>query len=89
MEWFQTYGTLIILIASISTAIVTIWTNIGKPISWGRKKSNKYFEAKVIAVLEKRLPDLLYKHDLEVRDRYKADREAYLQDIKGEVLNSI
>ena len=89
MEWLQTYAAWIVLIASISTAIVTIWTNVGKPASWAKKKSDKNFEAKVVAILEKVLPDMLVKHDLEVRDKYKADREQYLEDIKGEVLNSI
>jgi phosphoenolpyruvate-protein kinase (PTS system EI component) len=32
---------------------------------------------------------MLYEHDLEVRDKYRADREAYLQDIKKEVLKNI
>jgi hypothetical protein len=89
MEWLQTYGGLVILIASITTAFVTIWTNVGKPISWGRKKSDAHFENKVVSILERILPDMLIKHDLVVRDKYKADREAYLQDIKNEVLNSI
>ena len=40
MEWLQSTGTIIILIASITTAIVTIFTNIGKPIIWGKKRGN-------------------------------------------------
>jgi Na+-translocating ferredoxin:NAD+ oxidoreductase RnfG subunit len=89
MEWLQSTGTILILIASITTAIVTIVTNFGKPAKWVKEKGDQGFENKVVAVLEKVLPEMLYKHDLEVRDKYKADREAYLQDIKCEVLKSI
>lgn len=89
MEWLQTYGGIIILVASITTAIVTIWNNVGKPISWGKKKSDNALRTKVIAILEEVLPEMLKAHDLETRDKYKADRERYLQDIKKEVLTSI
>ena len=89
MEWLQSYGAIVILIASISTAIVTIWTNVGKPASWAKKKSDKNFETKVVTIMEKVLPQMLVKHDLEVREKYRADRENYLQEIKCEVLSSI
>ena len=35
------------------------------------------------------LPDILLKHDLNTRDKYKADREKYLQEIKAEVVKEI
>lgn len=89
MEWLQSTGTIIILIASITTAIVTIFTNVGKPIIWGKKRGNQNLRAKIVEVLNEILPDILYKHDLEIRDKYKADRENYLQEIKEEVLSSI
>lgn len=89
MEWLQSTGTIIILIASITSAIVTIFTNIGKPIIWGKKRGNQNLKAKIVEVLNEILPDMLYKHDLETRDKYRADRENYLQEIKAEVLKSI
>lgn len=89
MEWLQSVGTIVILIASITTALVTIFTNFGKPANWIRKRGQNAFEARVVAVLNKVLPEILYQHDLETRDKYKADRENYLQEIKCEVLNSI
>jgi hypothetical protein len=35
------------------------------------------------------LPDILYQHDLQTRDTYKADRQRYLQEIKQEVVTQI
>ena len=35
------------------------------------------------------MPDILYKHDLETREKYLADRQNYLQEIKKEVLLEI
>jgi hypothetical protein len=43
----------------------------------------------VTEVLNRVLPDMLRAHDLETRDKYRADRERYLQEIKCEVLKSI
>lgn len=35
------------------------------------------------------MPTILYNHDLETRDKYRADRENYLQEIKLEILSEI
>ena len=35
------------------------------------------------------MPAILYNHDLETRDKYRADRENYLQEIKAEVISEI
>lgn len=43
----------------------------------------------IIEVLKQELPAMLMSHDLEVRDRYKADREKYLQDIKDAVVQEV
>ena len=42
-----------------------------------------------MAILDEVLPEKLKEHDLQTRDRYKADRERYLQEIKTEVINAI
>ena len=39
--------------------------------------------------INEELPQILHAHDLEIRDRDRADREQYLQDIKAEVLTSM
>lgn len=43
----------------------------------------------ILEVLKEKLPDLLMQHDLEVRERYKADRAKYLQDIKDAVVQEV
>lgn len=89
MEWLNSSAAIIILIASLTTAVVTIFSNISLPFSWAKKKKDKAFREKVIKVLKEVLPTLLKEHDLEVRERYKADRQNYLNDIRDEVLSNI
>jgi hypothetical protein len=43
----------------------------------------------IIEVLKQELPAMLISHDLEVREKYKADREKYLQDIKDAVVQEV
>lgn len=62
---------------------------IGKPIRLFRQRSEENFEDKVVEVLDRVLPDKFKAHDLVTRDKYRADRETYLQEIKTEVLRSI
>lgn len=42
-----------------------------------------------MAVLNKELPKRFYDHDLETRDKYKSDRENYLNEIKNEVIKTV
>ena len=104
MEFFSYASDIIILIAAVLGAIGVIASWIGKPIKLFKKHSDENFESKVLDIVQNKdvnfenrvldivqtkLPGLLYKHDLETRDRYKADRERYLQEIKSEVLKDI
>lgn len=43
----------------------------------------------IIEVLKQELPTMLISHDLEVREKYKADREKYLQEIKAAVVQEV
>ena len=80
---------LIILIGALCAAIYKIWDFFAKPTSKLKSKAKQRRKKEIIAVLDEVLPEKLKQHDLETRDRYKADRERYLQDIKNEVLNAI
>ena len=40
-------------------------------------------------MLDEELPEILLKRDLETRDKYKSDRQRYLEEIKKEVLLSL
>lgn len=89
MEWLQTVCNVIIIVGGAIMAVKNVAEWFGKPIRLFKKKSDTIFEEKVIAILKKVLPGILLEHDLETRNKYRADREAYLQEIKSEVLKSI
>lgn len=76
----------IILIGTACFTIVKLADLLAKPTSKYKKKQSEKQRRKLKAMFDQVLPDYLYQHDLEVRDRYKADREAYLQDIKNAIL---
>ena len=85
----------IILVAAVLAAITTIYKFI---TSSGKFVSKKAQEAKAQAereekeriqnVVKEMMPDILYQHDLETRDKYKSDRQRYLVEIKDEVSKS-
>ena len=78
---------LIILIGALCTAIYKIWEFFAKPTSTIKKKKEAKDKAKIIAVLDEVLPEKLMDHDLQIRDKYKADRANYLKLIRDDVLN--
>lgn len=80
---------LIILIGALCAAIYKIWDFFAKPTSKIKSKAKQKRREEIVAVLDEVLPEKLKSHDLDTRDRYKADRERYLQEIKKEVLNAI
>lgn len=87
--WLSMVCNLIILIGGAIVAIKNIFEWCGKPIKIFKKRVDNDFEVKVVTILKKVLPAFLLEHDLETRAKYRADREAYLQEIKSEVLKSI
>lgn len=80
---------LIILIGALCGAIYKIWDFFAKPTSRIKQRREEREKARIITVLDKVLPDKLKAHDLETRDRYKADRQQYLLDIKEEVIKAL
>ena len=89
MEWLSNASSIIILIGGVFTAINIICSAIGKPIKFWKKRADEEFEEKVVDILKKALPKLLETRDLQTRDKYLADRERYLNQIKSEVVTSI
>lgn len=65
---------LIILIGALCAAIYKIWDFFAKPTSNIKKRSLEKEEARIKAILDKELPQRFLEHDLETRDKYKADR---------------
>ena len=89
METFELICNGIIFVSAVLIAIKNVAEMLGKPIKIFRNRAEESFEEKVVAVLRKVLPDILLEHDHETRTRYLADRERYLEDIKGEVVKEI
>ena len=80
---------LIILIGALCAAIYKIWDFFAKPTSTLKQKSEERKKTRIKTVLAEELPEILKKHDLEVREKYKSDRRRYLEEIKGEVLEEV
>lgn len=80
---------LIILIGALCAAIYKIWDFFAKPTSKLKQKSLEKEKARVIQILDGVLPEKLKEHDLQTRDKYKADRQQYLLDIKEEVVKAL
>ena len=80
---------LIILIGALCAAVYKIWDFFAKPTSAIKQKRIDRQKALILAVLDEELPKRLKDHDLETRDRYKADRERYLIEIKDAVIKDV
>ena len=80
---------IIILIGALCAAIYKIWDFFAKPTSALKRRSTDKEKERIMAILNEELPKRFESHDLETREKYKADREQYLQDIKDEVIKVI
>ena len=80
---------LIILIGALCAAIYKIWDFFAKPTSRIKQRRKEKEKARIIAVLDEVLPEKLMAHDLITREKYKADRQQYLLDIKEEVVKAL
>ena len=80
---------LIILIGALCAAIYKIWDFFAKPTSSIKKKRLEKQKALIREVLNEELPKRFETHDLATRDKYKADRQRYLTEIKDEVIKQV
>lgn len=82
-------GDYILIAGSIVVAITNIYKFIAKPTWYFKKKGETRDKQKIAEVLSDELPKILNEHDLQIREKYKADREKCLLDIKEAVLQDI
>ena len=80
---------LIILIGALCAAIYKIWDFFAKPTTALKQKREAREKERIKQVIDAELPEILRKHDLETRDKYKADRQRYLKEIRDEVLEEV
>lgn len=79
----------IILGGALCGAIYKIYEFFATPTSKIKQKAINRERERIGAVLDEKLPEILYQHDLETRDKYKGDRQNYLNEIKAEVIKEV
>lgn len=79
----------IILGGALVGALYKIYEFFARPTSKIKQRTINKEKERIGAVLDEKLPTILYNHDLKTRDKYKSDRQNYLNEIKAEVLAEI
>lgn len=79
----------IILGGALVGALYKIYEFFAKPTSKIKQRAINKEKERIGAVLDEKLPTILYNHDLKTREKYKSDRQNYLNEIKAEVLAEI
>lgn len=79
----------IILVGALCAAIYKIWDFFAKPTSTLKKRALEKEKERIKLVLDEELPVRFLAHDLDTKERYKADRQQYLTDIKNEVVATL
>ena len=80
---------LIILIGAVCAAVYKIWDFFAKPTSKIKSRMIEKERERIRQVLDEEMPVRFMEHDLETREKYKADRQQYLIDIKNEVIGAL
>ena len=79
----------IILIGALCAAIYKIYDFFATPTSKIKQRALEKEKARINAIINEIMPQILYNHDLETREKYKSDRQNYLNEIKQEILSEI
>ena len=79
----------IILGGALVGAVYKIFEFFAKPTSKIKQRAINKERERIGAVIDEKMPTILYNHDLETRDKYRGDRENYLKEIKAEVISEI
>ena len=79
----------VILASALAMAITNLYNFFAKPTAKFKQRRLKQEKEQIQEVLDEELPEILLKRDLETRDKYKSDRQRYLEEIKQEILLSL
>ena len=79
----------IILLGALCAAIYKIYDFVATPTSKIKQRAQEKEQARIRAIVNEIMPQILYNHDLETREKYKNDRQNYLNEIKEEILQEI
>lgn len=79
----------IILLGALCAAIYKIYDFFATPTSKIKQRAQEKEKARIKAVVDEVMPQILYNHDLKTKEKYKSDRQNYLKEIKEEILQEI
>ena len=79
----------IILLGALCAAIYKIYDFFATPTSKIKQRTQEREKVRIKAVIDEIMPQILHNHDLKTREKYKSDRQNYLNEIKQEILSEI
>ena len=79
----------IILLGALCAAIYKIYDFFATPTSKIKQRAQEKEKERIKTIIDEVMPQILHNHDLSIRDKYKSDRQNYLNEIKKEILNEI
>ncbi len=79
----------IILLGALCAAIYKIYDFFATPTSKIKQRAREKEKARIKAIVNEIMPQILYDHDLKTKEKYKSDRQNYLNEIKDEILQEI
>lgn len=79
----------IILFGALCAAIYKIYDFFATPTSKIKQRAQEKDKARIRAIINEIMPQILYEHDLKTREKYRDDRQNYLNEIKEEILQEI
>lgn len=79
----------IILLGALCAAIYKIYDFFATPTSKIKQRAQEKEKMRIKAVVDEVMPQILHNHDLKTREKYKGDRQNYLNEIKQEILKEI
>lgn len=82
------YG-FILAASALAGAILQLYSFFAKPTSFLKKRVVEQEKKRIKEVLNETLPPILEARDLATRDKYRQDRQNYLEEIKEEVETQI
>lgn len=79
----------IILLGALCAAMYKIYDFFATPTSKIKQRAQEKEKARVKAIVNEIMPQILHEHDLKTKEKYKSDRQTYLNEIKEEILLEI
>ena len=79
----------IILLGALCAAIYKIYDFFATPTSKIKQRAQEKERERIKAIIDEVMPQILHNHDLGTREKYKSDRQNYLNEIKKEILDEI